>query len=112
MESKFKYQLTQKAEMDLSDIIEYIVVRLSNPKAATDFIDKIQDAIEEARLFPQSGLTVVNEFLSNQDIRKKLVDNYIMYYLPDFSEKNIIVLRIVHGRQNMDDILRKLDMKN
>ena len=108
MEFKWGYQLTQKADGDLDGIVEYIAVELANPKAASDFMDKLQEVIEEARNFPESGSLVVNEFVSDMQVRKKLVDNYILYYLPDFTNKMIFVLRIVFGRRNMDEILRKM----
>ena len=109
MESKWGYQLTQKADADLDDIVGYIAVELANPKAATDFVDKLQGAIEEARSFPESGSLVVNEFVPNTEVRKKLVGNYIMYYLLDSDEKMIFILRIVYGRRNMDEILRQIN---
>lgn len=108
MESKWGYQLTQKADDDLDGIVEYIAVKLANSKAASDFMDKLQEVIEEARNFPESGFLVDNEFVSDIQIRKKLVGNYILYYLPDFTNKMIFVLRIVYGRQNIDEILRKM----
>ncbi len=52
------------------------------------------------------GSLAVNEFVPNGEIRKKLAGNYIMYYLPDFAEKVIFILRIVYGRRNTDEILR------
>ena len=110
MESKWGYQLTQKADADLDDIVGYIAVELANPTAASDFADKLQGAIEEARSFPESGSLVINEFVPNTEVRKKLVGNYIMYYLPNPDEKMIIILRIVYGRRNMDEILRKLNV--
>lgn len=109
MKSKWGYQLTQKADADLDDIVGYIAVELANPKAASDFVDKLQGVIEEICSFPESGSPIVNEFMPNTEVRKKLVDNYIMYYLPDFNEKVIFVLRIIYGRRNMDEILRTLN---
>lgn len=110
MESKWEYQLTQKADADLDDIVGYIAVELANPKEASDFVDKLQGAIEEARSFPESGSLVVNEFVPNTEIRKKLVGNYIMYYLLDLDDKMIFVLRIIYGKRNMDEILRRLNV--
>lgn len=110
MESKWGYQLTQKADADLDDIVGYIAVELANPKAASDFVDKLQGVIEEARSFPESGSLVVNEFAPNTEVRKKPVSNYIMYYFPDFDEKMIFILRIVYGRRNMDEILRQINI--
>lgn len=110
MEFKWGYRLTQKADADLDSIVGYIAVELSNPKAASDFVEKLQAAIEETRLFPESGFPVMNEFVQNTEVRKKQIDNYVMYYLPDLTEKTIVVLRIVYGRRNMDEILRKLNL--
>lgn len=110
MESKWGYLLTQKANADLDDIVGYIAVELSNPNAASNFVDKLQKMIEEACTFPESGSPVINEFVPNTEVRKKLVGNYVMYYLPDFAEKMIFVLRIVYGRRSIDEILRQLNL--
>lgn len=110
MVSKFGYRLTKIAESDLDGIVSYIAVFLANPQAASDFVDKLQDNIEEARAFPESGSLVHNEFLQLESVRKKMVGNYIMYYLPDMGEEIIYVLRIVYRKRNMDEILKKLDI--
>lgn len=73
MQSKFRYKLTQKADAALDDIVNYIAAELANPKAASDFVDKLQIAIEEALSFPESGALVVNEFLSDKKVRKKML---------------------------------------
>ena len=110
MVSKFGYRLTKRAESDLDGIVSYIAVFLANPQAASDFVDKLQDNIEEARAFPDSGSLVHNEFLQLESVRKKMVGNYIMYYLPDMGEEIIYVLRLVYRKRNMDEILKKLDI--
>ena len=110
MASKFGYRLTKRAESDLDGIVSYITVDLANPQAGSDFVDKLQDTIEEARAFPESGSLVHNEFLQIENVRKKLVGNYIMYYLLDIGENIIYILRIVYGKRNLDEILKKLDI--
>ena len=110
MESKYQYRLSQKTEADLDDIVSYIAVELSNPQAASNFVDKLEKAIDEIRFFPESGFHVNNEFFSNTAVRKHMISNYIMYYLPVAEEKMIYVVRIVYGKRNMDEILRQLDL--
>lgn len=110
MASKFGYQLTKRAESDLDGIVSYMAVELANPHAASDFVDKLKDNIDEARAFPESGSLVDNEFLQVENLRKKLIGNYIMYYLPDMREKIIYILRIVYGKQNITEIHIKLDI--
>ena len=104
MDSEFGYKLTQKADADVDNIVSYIAMELANPKAASDFLDKLNDAIEEAREFPESGSLVINEYLPVTNVRKKYVGNYIMFYLPDFSTKTIYVLRIIYGKRNIKEI--------
>ena len=110
MASKFGYRLTKRAESDLDGIVSYIAVELSTPEAASDFVDKLKDNIDETRAFPESGSPVDNEFLQVENLRKKLIGNYIMYYLPDMREKIIYILRIVYGKQNITEIHIKLDI--
>ena len=57
-------------------------------------IHRLQNYIEKTRVFPESGSLVDNEFLQLENVRKKLIGNYIMYYLPDTGEKIIYILRI------------------
>lgn len=110
MASKFGYRLTKRAESDLDGIVSYIAVELSTPQAASDFVDKLKDNIDETRAFSESGSPVDNEFLQVENLRKKLIGNYIMYYLPDMREKIIYILRIVYGKQNITEIHIKLDI--
>lgn len=110
MASKFGYRLTKRAESDLDGIVSYIAVELANPQAASDFVDKLKDNIDEARAFPESGSLVDNGFLQVENLRKKLIGNYIMYYLPDMREKIIYILRMVYGKQNITEIHIKLDI--
>ena len=77
MESKYQYRLSQKAEADLDGIVSYIAVELSNPQAASDFVDKLGKVIDEIRSFPESGSYVNNDFLSNTEIRKMLYELYM-----------------------------------
>ena len=109
MASKFGSRLTKRAESDLDGIVSYITVDLANPQAASDFVDKLQNTIEEARAFLESGSLVHNEFLQIENVRKKLVGNYIVYYLLDIEENIIYILRIVYGKRNLDEILKKME---
>lgn len=109
MASEFSCKLTTKAEADLDEIVSYIAVQLENPQAATRFLNKLQEAIHESCLFPESGSLVINEFLPYKGIRKKLVGNYIMYYFPDMNTEAIYVLRVIYGRRNLDEILREMN---
>ena len=110
MESKYSYLLTQKAEVDLDGIVSYLSLELANTKAASDFVDKLQDVIAETLLFPLSGSLVNNEFLPDTAVRKKVIGNYVMYCLPDLEQHIIYILRLIYGRRSVEEILRQLEI--
>ena len=78
MASEYTYLLTQKAEADLDGIVSYLSLELANAKAASDFMDKLQDVIEETLLFPLSGSLVNNEFLPDTEVRINVIGNYLV----------------------------------
>lgn len=57
----------------MDDIVGYIAEELANPTAVSDFVDKLQGAIEEARSFAESGSLVINEFIPNTEVRKSRI---------------------------------------
>ena len=121
MESSFQYRLTLKAKADLDHIASYIAVNLSNPQAASKFIDHLYNAIEDVCSFPESGTIIDNihkffgnrviddPYISNEKVRMKIIDNYNMYYFPHLEQKTIYVLRILYNKRNISDMLLQLD---
>lgn len=74
MASKFGYRLTKRAESDLDGIVSYIAVVLANPQAASDFVDKLQDNIEETRAFPESGSLDIMNFYKQKMCEGNLLE--------------------------------------
>ena len=110
MGCRYSYQFACRARDDLDDIVGYIAIDLGNPPAATAFVDELVATIDRVCCFPEIGTPVVNEFLSRSDVRRQLVKNYIMYYVPDHAARVITVLRIVYGRRNLDEVLAEIDL--
>ena len=110
MASNYGYQLTSRAVDDVNDIVSYLSVELGNPAAATGFMDLLQSAIAEIRAFPQSGPRVANEFLPSNQVRKIVINNYVMYYQPHPETEMISILRVVYGKRDINEILKKLEL--
>ena len=108
MDCKYSYRFTRKAEKDLDDILQYISIELANPLAAQKLGRNIFEKIDTICIFPETGAPVDNEFLADKLVRKLPVDNYILYYKTDYDEKVIFVLRIVYGKRNLDEVLKKI----
>ncbi|MBQ9680022.1 MAG: type II toxin-antitoxin system RelE/ParE family toxin [Ruminococcus sp.] len=105
----YNYSFTHEAEKDFDEILHYITDTLDNPSAASAFMKKFEKVISEIRLFPKCGSLVENEFIALNDIRKIPISNYVLYYRLKESDECIIVLSIIYGRRNMDNILKDID---
>ena len=55
--------------------------------------------------FPYSCSFVLDEPLKNRGYRKLIVDNYIVFYLVNEMEKQVVVMRILYGAQNYQNLL-------
>lgn len=100
------FQFTDAAKEDLDNTLSYISKELCNPIAAKNLFEKIEKKIDMICDFPESCPVVENEFVVRKDIRKSIVDNYIIYYIFEEDKKIISILRIVYGRRNLDEILK------
>ncbi len=106
MASDFSCVFTERAERDLDEILGYITDELKNPSAAAGLGEKIFGSLQTICSFPETGALVDNEYIPDKTVRRALVENYILYYKPDFSKSVIYVLRIVYGYRNLDAVFR------
>lgn len=89
--------ITESAYDDLLDIETYI--SLDSELIARNFINKIFDKIDQLYKYPTSGKFVPE--IADRSIRELLLNKYrIIYQIVD--DKNINVLRIVHGARLLD----------
>ncbi|MCR5041069.1 MAG: type II toxin-antitoxin system RelE/ParE family toxin [Clostridia bacterium] len=104
----YSFSFTDAAAADLDETLNYISGELSNPTAAQSFLKKMETAISAVRTFPLSGSPALNPYVKRNDIRKTMVGNYVMYYLPDHLKHEIVILRIVYGQRDRDSIEENL----
>ncbi len=108
MAADYSFSFTSIAAADLDETLNYISEELRNPIAAQSFLQKMETAISAIRTFPLSGSPVDNPYVKRNDIRKTMVGNYVLYYLPDHLKREIVILRIVYGQRDRDHIEENL----
>ncbi len=106
----YKYKFTAKAKDDLDSIFAYIAIELSNISAARNLMKEVEKGINSICAFPEACPVVDNIYVRNLDVRKKLINNFIMYYLPDEKAKTNIIVRIVYNKRNIDDIIKNINI--
>ena len=72
---------------------------------ADDLLGKIERSIMRLKSFPYSCSHVLDEPLKIRGYRKLMVDNYIIFYLVNEQEKQVVIMRIFYGAQNYQDLL-------
>ena len=93
------------AEEDLDEIYNYISTKLFAEKAAKKLMEKIEARIMRLADLPFSCNFVTNELLKNRGYRKLIVDNYIVFYRVNEVKKQVVIMPILYGASNYENIL-------
>ncbi len=109
MRSEYSCAFTARAEQDLDEILGYIKNELKNPDAAARFGQKVFRCCDTLCAQPEAGMFVENEYLTDKQVRRILVENYIVYYKAAAEEKTVYILRIVYGYRNLDAVLSTIE---
>lgn len=96
---------TELALQDLDNILEYIAVSLSNPTAAADFADAVEDCYSALEEMPLMFEFCRNPRLRAQGYHKAVIKNYVMVYKLDERAKAVQVMRFFYGRQDYEKLI-------
>ena len=103
--NNYSLKFTPKAGKDLEQIYVYISEKLFNDIAANNLLEKIENSIIRLKEFPCSGSLISDELLKSKGYRKLVVENYIVFYLVNKSEKQVVVMRILYNAQKYQNFL-------
>lgn len=98
-------KFTAKAEEDLDKIYEYISNNLFASESADSLMDKFENKILRLKSFPCSCSFVMDETLKKRGYRKLIIDNYIVFYLVNEQKQQVVIMRILYGASNYNNIL-------
>lgn len=96
---------TAQARQDLRDIYEYIALELLAPETATGQTQRIMKTIRSIGEMPMRHQLYGEEPWNSRGIRFLLVDNYLIFYLPEESQNTVNIIRIMYGGR---DVRRQL----
>ena len=105
MENNYIVKMTPKAADDLDNIYRYISEELFAISAATNILERIEKEIMRLKEFPFSCNYVADEYLRNKGYRKLIVDNYIVFYLIEKEVEQVIIMRVLYGKQKYENLL-------
>ncbi|MHB8077031.1 type II toxin-antitoxin system RelE/ParE family toxin [Desulfosporosinus fructosivorans] len=105
LENSYSLKFTPKASEDLEQIYSYISEKLFAENTADNLLVRIENTIMRLKDFPYSCSFVLEESLKNRGYRKLVLDRYIAFYLVDEMEKQVVIVRVLYGAQNYQNVL-------
>ncbi len=105
MANNYTIKMIPKVADDLDSIYRYISEGLFATSAATNILERIEKEIVRLREFLFSCNYVADEYLRNKGYRKLIVDNYIVFYLIKEEKDQVIIMRVLYGKQKYEDLL-------
>ncbi len=106
MENKpYQIRYTPLAYADLDSIDSYIAETLANPTAADHLMEKMERSIDRLKDFPYIGSEVGDAYLAAKGYRKLVADNYIVFHLISEDRRTVLIMRVVHGAREYQNLL-------
>ena len=96
----YRVLMTQPAADDLQGIASYIANELREPSIAINLVNRIKEAVMSLSEMPARHSLIADENLAIQQIRKIMVDNYIVFYTVSEQDATVTVIRILYGRRD------------
>lgn len=99
--------ITMEARRDLVAIHDYIRSELLNESAARRIIGELKKSILSLEQFPARGRSLDALLPVHTDYRYLVCENHCIFYL--FDETSVVIVRILHQRQDYLKALFMLD---
>ena len=105
MSQLFHIHYSSKALNDLRNIYAYIAFQLQAPETAKRQIERIQEKICSLDFMPEKYALVEWEPWKSQNTHRVPIDNFVIFYIVHSNINELTILRILYGKQNIEQIL-------
>ena len=107
----YKIEYLSSALRDLTEIADYIGVKLSNPEAADRLSESIVSTIDKLAEMPYRypiyyPLAAFPVKPLKMEYRKMVVKNYLVFYWVNEEKQRVTIARVIYGGRNIDNILK------
>jgi plasmid stabilization system protein ParE len=100
MENNYKVIIADNAKANLRNLVKYIEFSLQSAKAAVDTLEMLLHEIEKLADFPHLAKVVEDKEYNGLQIRKYVVNQYVIMYIADDDAKEVWIYHILHSRQD------------
>lgn len=102
---QYNVKITSKALADMEAIYDYIADELLNPDAAMGQYNRIANAIESLKIFPERFRLFDSQPEHELGMRQIPVDNYTTIYV--IQDDDVVVLRVLYSASDINARLRE-----
>ena len=97
---QYRVQITAKALTDMEEIYNYIAIQLQSPENAMRQYNRIAEAIEGLKVFPERVRLMESGPERKMELRQLAVDNYSVFYVIESGK--VIVTRVLYSASNIE----------
>lgn len=101
----YRIQRTEKADNQLREIIFYIAEDSGSVDVALNYLDKLENAINNLTDFPYFGCNPRYAILRKQGYKVLIVERHLVFYKVDEAEKVVTIYAVVDGRQEYRNLI-------
>ena len=105
--SQWNVKLTPEFKQEIRDIYSYIANTLLVPKTALNQVDRILKAVEALDEMSQRYPLYDREPWKTRELRKLVVDNFVVFYLTNEKLKDVVIFHVFYGGRNIAELLEK-----
>lgn len=105
---KYKVKLTEYAENQIGDILNYIAVTVASPIAAKNWLSNMREQLSQLSFMPQKVVLTDEEPWRSCGIHKLVVKNHLVYFWIDEDHSVVWVIAIVYGRMEQIEQLKRM----
>jgi len=99
-DDKYRVSLIPIAIQDLDEIFLTLSEHFSFLESVDKVINRIEKAIYELKEFPYAYPLLADPLLRQKGYRRRIVENYLVFYLIDEEKKQVIIMRVLHNKSN------------
>lgn len=102
---EYKIEISDTAERDLSDILDYISIRLQELIVAMNLLHRIQKEILSLHRMHERYRLVTDDYLAVRGFRMLRVENYLVFYTVDQEHCVVNIVRVLYGKREWNVLL-------
>ncbi|MCI8833009.1 MAG: type II toxin-antitoxin system RelE/ParE family toxin [Clostridia bacterium] len=96
----YEIEFTEDCRDEIRDIYEYISKKLFAEEAAKRLMRKIKKYVTDLAESPELYMKIEKKDKRKRDFRRMVIDNYVILYTIDESNKTIYISHMYYGRKN------------